>query len=91
MFYVLLDSAEQRPGIIIEMKQHGVHPTFHYVPLHSSPAGRAFAAAPADCPVTDDISARLLRLPFYNDLTTTQIERVVDVFVAASRRERASA
>ena len=91
MFYVLLDSAEQRPGVIAEMKHHGVRPTFHYVPLHSSPAGREFAAAPADCPVTDDISARLLRLPFYNDLTTTQIERVVDVFVAATRRQSTSA
>ncbi|MGK0332701.1 MAG: dTDP-4-amino-4,6-dideoxygalactose transaminase [Minisyncoccia bacterium] len=86
MFYVLLDSAEQRPGVIAEMKRHAVHPTFHYVPLHSSPAGREFSEGVADCPVTDDISARLLRLPFYNDLTTAQIERVVEVFVAAARQ-----
>ena len=44
-------------------------PTFHYVPLHSSEAGRKFAARPTECPVTDDISGRLLRLPFYNNLT----------------------
>lgn len=86
MFYVVLAAADHRAGIITEMRRSDVHPTFHYVPLHSAPAGREFAAGDTDCPVTDDISSRLLRLPFYNDLTPEQIERVVTAFVDAARR-----
>ena len=65
-------------------------PTFHYVPLHSSPAGRQFSDRHEPCPVTDDISARLLRLPFYNDLTDAQIVRVVGSLVDAMRPSKVS-
>jgi dTDP-4-amino-4,6-dideoxygalactose transaminase len=85
MFYVLVDRAEVRPGVIDAMRSRGVFPTFHYVPLHSSPAGRQFAEVQRACPVTDDVSSRLLRLPFYNELTEAQIERVVDTLVLAMR------
>jgi dTDP-4-amino-4,6-dideoxygalactose transaminase len=83
MFYVLLPAAELRPRVLGRMSDAGVHGTFHYVPLHSSPAGRRFSDYPADCPVTDDISARLVRLPFFNDLSVAEVERVVATFVAA--------
>jgi dTDP-4-amino-4,6-dideoxygalactose transaminase len=85
MFYVLLPSADIRYGVITSMRTRGVSPTFHYVPLHSSPAGRQFADEWRECPVTDDISARILRLPFYNDLARGEIERVVDAFVTSMR------
>lgn len=87
MFYVLLGDAVHRAPVITSMKAHDVHPTFHYVPLHSSPAGQEFADRSVDLPVTDNISGRLLRLPFYNDLTEPEIERVVEVFVAAVHDE----
>ena len=58
----------------------GVNATFHYIPLHSSDAGRAFSARPTDCPVSDDISGRLLRLPFYNNLGGADLDRVVETF-----------
>jgi dTDP-4-amino-4,6-dideoxygalactose transaminase len=83
MFYVLLPSSVDRGALIGAMRERGVSPTFHYVPLHSAPAGRRFADRHEPCPVTDDISARLVRLPFYNDLSTDDIERVVDTFVRA--------
>jgi dTDP-4-amino-4,6-dideoxygalactose transaminase len=72
-----------RNQVLATMVAQRIHATFHYVPLHSSPAGRRFAARPSECPVTDDISARLLRLPFYTDLTEADAQRVLESFVAA--------
>jgi dTDP-4-amino-4,6-dideoxygalactose transaminase len=83
MFYVLLPDESTRNQVLASMVAQRIHATFHYVPLHSSPAGRRFAARPSECPVTDDISARLLRLPFYTDLTEADAERVLRSFVAA--------
>jgi dTDP-4-amino-4,6-dideoxygalactose transaminase len=65
------------------MREADIHATFHYVPLHSSPHGRRVAAREVPCPVTDDISGRLLRLPFYTGLTTTDQDRVLDAFLGA--------
>jgi dTDP-4-amino-4,6-dideoxygalactose transaminase len=82
MFYVLLPDASARTRVIRGMKERGVSATFHYVPLHSSEGGKRFAARPTDCPVTEDISARLLRLPFHNSLSTSDLERVVQTFIS---------
>ncbi len=82
MFYVLLPDRPARDAVLGGMREHGITPTFHYVPLHSSDAGRKFSAEYVDCPVTDDISGRLLRLPFYNNLTEAQSDRVVESFVS---------
>lgn len=86
MFYVLLPDRERRNAVLELMGQHGVKATFHYVPLHSSDAGRRFAARTEECPVTDDISGRLLRLPFFNSLSDPQVDRVAEVFLEALRR-----
>jgi dTDP-4-amino-4,6-dideoxygalactose transaminase len=83
MYYILLPDRPTRDAVIGSMREQGVQPTFHYVPLHSAPAGIKFAARPTDCPVTDDVSGRLLRLPFYNNLSLESAERVVDVFCKA--------
>jgi dTDP-4-amino-4,6-dideoxygalactose transaminase len=92
MFYVLLADAGTRDAVLDGMRAHGVQPTFHYVPLHSAPGAEKFAARRTDCPVTDDVSRRLLRLPFHNNLSTGDIKRVVDVFrnslVAARAKTR---
>ena len=83
MFYVLLKDRPTRDSVLAAMRANGVHPTFHYVPLHSSDGGRRFAAKETECPVTDDISGRLLRLPFHNNLSDAESERVVTAFVDA--------
>jgi dTDP-4-amino-4,6-dideoxygalactose transaminase len=75
MFYLILPSPECRQALIEHLKARGILSVFHYVPLHSSPMGRKFGIR--GCPVTDDISARLLRLPFYNDLTESDQSEVV--------------
>jgi len=77
MFYVVLPSSDYRDGIISHLKSRGILSVFHYVPLHSSEAGKKFGARPAECPVAEDMSARLLRLPFYNDITPQEQEMVV--------------
>jgi len=50
---------------------------FHYVPLHLSPMGRKSGGQPGQCPVTERVSDCLVRLPFYNDLTEADQERIV--------------
>jgi dTDP-4-amino-4,6-dideoxygalactose transaminase len=77
MFYVLLPDEPTRNQTLARLHDNGVHATFHYVPLHSSPGGQRFAARPIECPVTDRVAGRLLRLPFYTSLTDTDAERVV--------------
>ena len=83
MFYMLMPDRAVRDAVMESMREAGVHPTFHYVPLHSSDAGRRFAARPTDCPVSEDISGRLMRLPFYNNLSSADIDRVVETFLHA--------
>jgi dTDP-4-amino-4,6-dideoxygalactose transaminase len=80
MFYVLLPDQPTRDSVLASMRSRGVQPTFHYVPLHSAPAGVKFAARPTECPVTDDVSGRLLRLPFHNNLSIEAADRVVETF-----------
>jgi dTDP-4-amino-4,6-dideoxygalactose transaminase len=73
---------EQRQHMIEHLKQHGIMAVFHYLPLHLSDMGRGFGGRPGDCPVTESFSDRLLRLPFYNDLTEEDQARVVDAVTA---------
>ena len=77
MFYLILPSLEYRQALIAHLKEQGILSVFHYVPLHLSDMGRKCAAQQAHCPVTEDLSLRLLRLPFYNDLTEAEQARVV--------------
>ena len=78
MFYLILPSLEYRQALIAHLKDHGILSVFHYLPLHLSAMGRKFGGQPGDCPVTEEISDRLLRLPFYNYLTEAQQSCVVD-------------
>lgn len=77
MFYLLLPSPEQRDGLIAHLKSRGIMSVFHYLPLHISKMGQRFGGKVGDCPVTEDMSDRLLRLPFYNELTEPDQARVV--------------
>ena len=77
MFYLLLPSLEQRQALIAHLREHGIMGVFHYQPLHLSEMGRRLGGKEGDCPVTEAVSDRLLRLPFYNDLTEADQERVV--------------
>jgi dTDP-4-amino-4,6-dideoxygalactose transaminase len=69
MFYLLLPSLEHRQRLIRHLKAQGILAVFHYLPLHLSDMGRRFGGKAGDCPVTEDISDRLVRLPFYYELS----------------------
>ena len=72
MYYVLLDSLEQRNEVIKRLKAQGVNPVFHYVPLHSSPAGRKYGRTSGAMKYTDELSDRLLRLPLWLGIGAVQ-------------------
>lgn len=72
LFYILLRDLETRTRLIAHLKALGIYPVFHYVPLHSSPAGRKFGRAAGAMTVTDSVADRLLRLPLYHGLTVKQ-------------------
>jgi dTDP-4-amino-4,6-dideoxygalactose transaminase len=77
MFYLLLPSLDERTALIEHLKSRGILSVFHYLPLHLSDMGRQFGGQPGDCPVTEDVSERLLRLPFYNAMTEADLADVV--------------
>jgi len=78
MFYMLMPSAAQRDALIRHLKLRGVMSVFHYLPLHLSDMGRACAARQAACPITERVSERLVRLPFFNRLTQDEQARIID-------------
>jgi len=78
LFYLLLPSIEQRQAMIAHLNARGINSVFHYLPLHLSKMGRQFGGQEGDCPITEDVSDRLVRLPFYCDLTEDEQMRVVN-------------
>jgi len=76
MYYVLIAPGIDRQVVLETLKADGVMAVFHYVPLHSSPGGLRYGRASGDLKVTDDIAARLIRLPLWVGLTEAQQERV---------------
>ena len=82
MYYLLLPSLETRQALIRHLKQQGILSVFHYLPLHLSEMGRKYGGKSGDCPVTEDLSDRLLRLPFYNELTESDQAVVVEALQA---------
>ena len=77
MFWLLMPSTGLRDALIGDLKACGIHSTFHYLPLHLSEMGQRFGGRKGDCPVTEDVSSRLLRLPFYCGLSEADQQRVV--------------
>lgn len=78
MFYILLPSLAARQRLITYLKEQDILSVFHYIPLHLSEMGGRLGGKPGDCPVTEDVSDRLLRLPFYNDLREDDQTRVIE-------------
>jgi len=86
LFYVLLESETVRDLVAADMQAEGIVATFHYLPLHAAPAAARFTDSPARCPVADDVSRRLLRLPFHTGIDVEGSERVVEAFLSALER-----
>ena len=82
LFYLLLPSLTTRTAFINYLKSHEIQSVFHYLPLHTSQMGQAFGWQVGDCPVTEAVSDRLVRLPFYTNMTMTDLERVIHTILA---------
>ena len=84
MYYVLLPDLERRSAAIEKLRALGVNSVFHYVPLHSSPAGERYGRVHGGMAVTDDVSARLLRLPLWVGMEERQTEVIQAVLSVVS-------
>lgn len=83
IYYVLLNDASRRAEVLVRLRQAGVHAVSHYVPLHDSPAGRRFARSVGPMRHTEDLAARLVRLPLHGDMTREDVVRVAQTLTAA--------
>lgn len=77
MYYLLLPDLATRTQVLSILKAHSIQATFHYVPLHSSPAGQKFGRTVGSMAVTDEFSDRLLRLPLSANMTAEEIDQVI--------------
>jgi dTDP-4-amino-4,6-dideoxygalactose transaminase len=78
LFYMLLPQSSQRERFLDHLAQRGILGVFHYLPLHVSDMGKRFGGREGDCPVAEDISSRLVRLPFFNSLTESEQGEVIE-------------
>ena len=78
MFYIKAKDLEERTRLIDYLKSHGVGAVFHYIPLHSAPAGRKFGKFVGQDTYTTRESERLMRLPMYYGLKDIEIDLVVE-------------
>jgi dTDP-4-amino-4,6-dideoxygalactose transaminase len=82
MFYVLMPSLDERTRLIERLRAKGILSVFHYLPLNLSAVGRRHGGRPGQCPVAEDLSDRLLRLPFYASLTPALQAEVIEEIVS---------
>jgi dTDP-4-amino-4,6-dideoxygalactose transaminase len=78
MYYLLMPSLQARQALIAHLKARNILAVFHYLPLNTSDMGRKLGGRPGDCPVAEDVSDRLLRLPFFNRMTDEEQGRVIE-------------
>jgi dTDP-4-amino-4,6-dideoxygalactose transaminase len=76
MYYVILEDLPTRTKLITYLKEQGVNSVFHYVPLHSSPAGRQLGRNSGNLDHTENLSERILRLPLFPGLVLPQVEKI---------------
>lgn len=78
MYYILLNPKMDRQKILSYLKEHQINAVFHYVPLHSSPAGKKFGRYNDDLKVTNQQSERIIRLPLWTNLSLSQQSYIID-------------
>jgi len=81
MFYIITRSFEERTAVIDFLQEHGIMAIFHYIPLHSAPAGQLYGRACGTLEVTQCVSDCLLRLPLYYEMTALDVQYVVEKVV----------
>ena len=84
MFYIVLPSVAFRDGLIARLKSHGILAVSHYIPLNISKMGRRFGGTDGGCPVAETLAERLLRLPFYTQMTDAEQAEVISLVTGYS-------
>jgi len=85
MYYILLPPRVPRAEFIEQLRERGVNAVFHYVPLHDSPAGRKYSRQPGSLPVTEDVAARLVRLPLWIGVDVPKVVKAVEAALSSMR------
>jgi dTDP-4-amino-4,6-dideoxygalactose transaminase len=85
MYYIVFGSMEERTSMIAHLAERNIFAVFHYLPLNTSEMGMRFGGRAGQCPVAESVSDRLLRLPFYNNLTDADQSRVIDAILSWPR------
>jgi dTDP-4-amino-4,6-dideoxygalactose transaminase len=78
MFYILLPSPTLRDRLVAHLKRRSILAVSHYVPLNTSTVGVALGGRPGDCPVAERVAERVLRLPFYTNMTEDEQAAVIE-------------
>jgi dTDP-4-amino-4,6-dideoxygalactose transaminase len=82
MYQLLMPDLATRTRLIAALGGQGITAVFHYLPLHLSEYARRWGGRPGDCPVSESVSDRLVRLPFYTGMTEAEQARVIDAILA---------
>lgn len=85
MYYLVFHLLEDRTSMIAHLRERNITAVFHYLPLNTSEMGIRFGGRAGQCPVAESVSDRLLRLPFYNNLTDDDQSRVIDAIHSWAR------
>jgi dTDP-4-amino-4,6-dideoxygalactose transaminase len=76
-YFVVVPTKAMRTSVLRELGERGIGASFHFVPLHSAPAGVRFGRTHGSMERTDDLSARLVRLPLWQGMCEPDIDRVI--------------
>ena len=82
MYYILTHDHDTQARLLESLADKGINAVFHYVPLHSSPAGKRFGRVHGELPATNTIAAGLLRLPIYADLKDVEVNYITEHITA---------
>ncbi len=82
MFHLLMPTPAARGALLTHLRERGIQAVFHYVPLHLAEMGRRYGGRTGACPVAEDVSERLIRLPFFNGLGESEQRNVIDALLS---------
>ena len=88
MYYLLVEDLATRTALIDELAGRHINAVFHYVPLHTSVAGRRYGRSGGELEVTDSVSDRLLRLPLWAGMSDSEVDRVIEGVRAGLGQDR---
>ena len=84
LFHLVFPDPRRATGSSRTSRERGILAVFHYLPLHVSPMGVSYGGRPGDCPVSESVAARLVRLPLFTDLSRAEQDEVIDAVLGFS-------